>query len=128
VSWSSKKQNFITISTVEVGYVIVGQCCAQLLWMRQTLQDFGYNLSKVPLLCDNESAIRLADNPIEHSRTKHTDICHHFLRDHQQRENIDIFHISTDHQLADIFTKPLDERRFCEMHSELNVLDSWNLD
>jgi hypothetical protein len=92
--------------------------------MRQTLQDVGYNLSKVPLLCDNESAIRLADNPIEHSRTKHIDIRHHFLRDHQQRGNIDICHISTDHQLTDIFTKPLDERRFCEMHSELNVLDS----
>jgi hypothetical protein len=55
-------------------YVAVGQCCAQLLWMRQTLRDFGYNLSKVPLLCDNESAIRMADNPVEHSRTKHIDI------------------------------------------------------
>jgi recombinational DNA repair protein RecR len=106
------------------GYVVVGQCCAQLLWMRQTLQDVGYNLSKVPLLYDNKSAIRLADNLIEHSRTKHIDIRHHFLRDHQQRGNIDICHISTDHQLADIFTKPLDERRFCEMHGELNVLDS----
>jgi hypothetical protein len=60
-------------------------CCAQLLWMRQTLRDYGYKLSKVPLLCDNESAIRMADNPIEHSRTKHIDIRHHFLRDHQQR-------------------------------------------
>jgi hypothetical protein len=53
--------------------------------MRQTLRDFGYNLSKVPLLCDNESAIRMADNPVEHSRTKHIDIRHHFLRDHQQK-------------------------------------------
>jgi hypothetical protein len=67
----------------------------ELLWMRQTLRDFGYNLSKVPLLCDNESAIHLANNPVEHSRTKHIDIRHHFLRDHQQREDIDIYHIST---------------------------------
>jgi hypothetical protein len=51
-------------------------------------------MSKVPLLCDNESAIRLADNPIEHSHTKHIDIRHHFLRDHQQRGDIDIYHIS----------------------------------
>jgi hypothetical protein len=96
--------------------------------MRQTLRDFGYNLSKGPLLCDNESAIRLADNPIEHSRTKHIDIQHHFLRDHQQRGDIDICHVITGQQLADIFTKPLDERRFCELRSELNVLDSRNLD
>jgi hypothetical protein len=77
VSWSSKKHTSIALSTVEAEYVAAGQCCTQLLWMRQTLQDFGYNLSKVPLLCDNESAILLADNPVEHSRTKHIDIRHH---------------------------------------------------
>jgi hypothetical protein len=96
--------------------------------MRQTLRDFIYNLSKVPLLCDNESAIRLADNPVEHSRTKHIDIRRHFLRDHQQRGDIDIYHISKENQLADIFTKPLDEKWFCRLRSELNVLYSRNLD
>jgi hypothetical protein len=60
VSWSSKKQTSIALSTAEAEYVAAGQCCVQLLWMRQTLRDFGYNLSKVPLLCDNESAIRMA--------------------------------------------------------------------
>jgi hypothetical protein len=128
VSWSSKKQTFVALSTTEAEYVAAGQCCVQLLWMRQTLWDFGYNLSKVPLLCDNGSAIRLADNHVEHSRTKHIDIQHHFLRDHQQREDIDIYHISTENQLAIIFTKPLDEKRFCRLRSELNVLYSRNLD
>jgi hypothetical protein len=65
--------------------------------------NFGYNLSKVPLLCDNESAIRMADNPVEHNHTKHIDIWHHFLRDHQQKGDIDIYYISTENQLADIF-------------------------
>jgi hypothetical protein len=124
VSWSSKKQNYVALSTAEVEYAAASQCCAQLLWMRQTLRNFSYNLSKVILLSDNESAIRLADNPVEYSRTKHIDIRHHFLRDHQQWGDIYICHVSTDHQLADIFTKHLDDRRFCE----LNVLDSWNLD
>jgi hypothetical protein len=127
VSWSSKKQTSVALSTAEAEYVATGQCCTQLLWMRQTLQDFGYNLTKVPLLCDNESAIRMADNPVEHS-TKHIDIRHHFLRDHQQKGDIEVFHISTENQLVDIFTKPLDEKTFWRLRSELNVLDSRKLD
>jgi hypothetical protein len=70
----------------------------------------------------------LVDNPVEHSRTKHIDIWDHFLRDYQQRGDIDVCHISTKNQLADIFTKPLDEKRFCRLRSDLNVLDSQNLD
>jgi hypothetical protein len=81
-----------------------------------------------PLLCDNESAIRMADNPVEHSRTKHIDIRHHFLRDHQQKGDIEVFYVSTENQLANIFNKPLDEKTFCRLRSELNVLDSHNLD
>jgi hypothetical protein len=65
----------------------------------------------------------MADNPVEHSRTKHIDIRHHFLRDHQQKGDIEVFYVSTD-----IFTKPLDEKTFCRLRSELNVLDSRNLD
>jgi hypothetical protein len=80
-----KKQNSVALSTTKADYIAAGHCCAQLFWMRQTLRDYGYKLSKVPLLCDNESAIRMADNPVEHSRTKHIDIRYHFLRDHQQK-------------------------------------------
>jgi hypothetical protein len=90
VSWASKKQNFVALSTAEAEYIAAGHCCAQLLWMRQTLRDYGYKLTKVPLLCHNESAIRMADNPVEHSRTKHIAIRYHFLRDHQQKGDIKI--------------------------------------
>jgi hypothetical protein len=124
VSWSSKKQTFVALSTAEAEYVAARQCCAQLLWMKQTLRDFGYNLSKVPLLCDNESAIRMADNPVEHSHTKDIDIWHHFLRDHQQKGDIEVYRINTENQLADIFTKPLDEKRFCMLRSVGGMLRS----
>jgi hypothetical protein len=70
MSWSSKKYTSVALCE----YVVIGQCCVQLLWMRQTLRDIDYNLNKVPLLCDNESAIRLSDNLVEHNRTKHIDI------------------------------------------------------
>jgi hypothetical protein len=118
VSWASKKQNSVALSTTEAEYIAAGHCCAQLLWMRQNLRDYGYKLSKVPLLCDNESAIRMVDNPVEHSRTKHIDIRYHFLRVHQQKGDIEIAHVSTHNQLADIFTKPLDEKTFSKLRNE----------
>ena len=127
MSWSSKKQNCVALSTAEAEYVAAGACCAQLLWMRQILQDFGCHFTKIPLLCDNESVIKLANNPISHSRTKHIDIRHHFLSDHEAKGDIKIRHVSTEKQLADIFTKPLDESRFCALRSELNILDSRNV-
>jgi hypothetical protein len=74
VSWSSKKQNSIALSTIEVEYVTAKSCCAQLLWMRQTLKDYGYTMNHIPLLFDNVSAIKIAYNPYEYSRTKHIDI------------------------------------------------------
>jgi hypothetical protein len=128
VSWASKKQNSAALSTAEAEYIVAGHCSAQLLWMRQTLRDYGYKLSKVPLLCDNESAIRMADNPVEHSRTKHIDIRYHFLRDRQQRGDIEIAYVRTKEQLADVFTKPLDEKTFSKLRNELNILDSQNFD
>jgi hypothetical protein len=66
----------------------------------------------VPLLCDNESAIKLTNNPVQHARTKHIDVRHHFIRDHQQKGNISIESMGTEYQLADIFTKPFDEKSF----------------
>jgi hypothetical protein len=126
MSWASKKQNFVALSTAEAEYIAAGHCCAQLLWMRQTLRDYGYKLTKVPFLCDNESAIRMADNPVEHSRTKHIAIRYHFLMDHQQKGDIEIAYINTKEQLADIFTKPLDEQTFNKLRHELNILDSRN--
>ena len=80
--------------------------------MKATLNDFGIKFKKVPLLCDNESAIKLTNNPVQHARTKHIDIRHHFIRDHQ---------------LADIFTKPLDEKMFCKLRNELGILDFSNM-
>ena len=94
--------------------------------MRQTLKDYGITYRNVPLLCDNESAINIAENPKDHLRTKHIDIRYHFLRDHVEKgDHID--HIGTDFQLADIFTKPLDEARFCRLRRELGILELDNI-
>jgi hypothetical protein len=70
----------------------------------------------------------MVDNPVEHSITKHIAIRYHFLRDHQQRGDIEIAYVSTKEQLANIFTKPLDEKTFTKLRNELNILDSRNID
>jgi hypothetical protein len=82
VSWSSKKQNSISLSTAEAEYMSADSCCAQLLWMKSTLNDYGFKFKHVPLFYDNESAIKMTSNPVQNSRTKHIDVCHHFIRDH----------------------------------------------
>jgi hypothetical protein len=83
ISWSSKKQNSVALSTTEAKYISANSCCAQIIWMKATLNDFGIKFKKVPLLCDNESAIKLTNNRVQHARTKHIDVRHHFIRDHQ---------------------------------------------
>ena len=80
--------------------------------MRQTLKEYGVSCDKVPLLCDNESAIKIAYNPVQHSRMKHIKIRHHFIRDRVACGDIELAYVPTKDQLADIFTKPLDEPRF----------------
>ena len=95
--------------------------------MKQTLLDFGVKFKKILLLCDNESAVKIASNPVQHSKTKHIDIRHHFLRDHVNKGDIKMDGIGTEDQLADIFTKPFDENRFCKLRNELNVIDFSNV-
>jgi hypothetical protein len=84
-------------------------------------------MNRIPLLCNNESSIKIVYNPCEHCRTKHIDIRYHFLRDHTIKGDIVISHVETNDQLADIFTKPLDEKWFHELQSELNIINSQNV-
>ena len=90
--------------------------------MQQTLRDFDIDLTNSTIYCDNTSAINLSKNPINHSRTKHIDIRHHFLRDNIEKGNITLDFVSFDNQLADIFTKPPLENSFIKLHRELGIV------
>jgi hypothetical protein len=124
VTWASKKQHTVALSTAESEYIAAALTCAQLLWVRQQLQDFGVNIECVPIMCDNTSAINISRNPVQHSRTKHIEIRHHFLRDHVEKGNISLEFCATDEQWADIFTKPLLRERFEKIRLELGLINS----
>ncbi|KAJ9561348.1 hypothetical protein OSB04_006508 [Centaurea solstitialis] len=123
VSWTSKKQNSLSTSTAEAEYVAAGICCAQVLWLRNQLQDYDIQLSKIPIFCDNTSAIAIANNPVLHSKTKHIEVRYHFIRDHVMNGDIELHFVPTEYQLADLFTKPLDVTRFNMLLSELGMLN-----
>ncbi|GJS28854.1 hypothetical protein Tco_0489474 [Tanacetum coccineum] len=112
VSWSSKKQTSTSISSTEAEYIAMSGCCAQILWMRSQLSDYGFAYNRIPLYCDNKSAIALCCNNVQHSRSKHIDIRHHFIREQVEKGVVELYFVRTEYQLADIFTKALPRERF----------------
>nr|GFB11102.1 copia protein [Tanacetum cinerariifolium] len=112
VSWSSKKQDCTLMSSTESEYVSLSACCAQVLWMRTQLTDYGFHFDKIPMYCDSKAAIAISCNPVQHSDTKHIDIRYHFIKEKVEKGIIELFFVETEYQLADLFTKALPEERF----------------
>nr|GEX41391.1 retrovirus-related Pol polyprotein from transposon TNT 1-94 [Tanacetum cinerariifolium] len=121
VSWSSKKHRSTAISTTEAEYIAMSGCCAQILWMRSQLTDYGFAFNKILLYCDNRSAIALCCNNVQHSRSKHIDTQHHFIREHVEKVVVKLFFMMKDYQLTDIFTKALPIERFKFLLSRLGI-------
>ncbi|GJU32318.1 hypothetical protein Tco_1175907 [Tanacetum coccineum] len=121
VSWSSKKQKSTAISSTEAKYIALFGCCAQILWMRSQLTDYGLVFNKIPLYCDNKSVIGLCCNNVQHSRSKHTDIRHHFIKEHVENGVVELYFVRTDYQLADIFTKALGQERLAFLIDKLRM-------
>ncbi|GJS85275.1 hypothetical protein Tco_0751816 [Tanacetum coccineum] len=97
----------LAISTTEAEYVSAGKAYQQAFWMKQALIDYDIRLDGVSIIHDNKGAIDLSKNPVQHSRTKHIESHHHFLRDNVQKGNISIEKVAFEDNIADIFTKPL---------------------
>ncbi|GJR13712.1 retrovirus-related pol polyprotein from transposon TNT 1-94 [Tanacetum coccineum] len=110
-------------TSAKAEYVATTGCCANILWMKSQLTDYDIIYEKVPIFCDNTSAIAISNNPVLHSRTKHIDIRYHFIKDHILKGDIELHFIPTQYQLADIFTKPLDEPTFKRHIVELGMLN-----
>nr|GEU58665.1 hypothetical protein [Tanacetum cinerariifolium] len=108
----SKGARSTSISTTEAKYIAISGCCAQILLMRLQLIDYGFAFNKIPLYCDNRSAIALCCNNVQHSRSNHIDIRHHFIREQVEKGMVEFFFATMDYQLTDIFTKALPRERF----------------
>jgi hypothetical protein len=122
VSWASKKQNTVALSTAEAEYVAAAACCSQVLWIKQQLRDYGLRYECIPINCDNTSAICISKDPVHHSKVKHIHIRHHFLKDYVEKGLIKLDFCETENQVADILTKPLARDRFERMRMELGMI------
>ncbi|GKC25186.1 putative ribonuclease H-like domain-containing protein [Tanacetum coccineum] len=112
ISWQCKKQTIVANSTTEAEYVTAANCYGQVLWIHNQMMDYGFNFMNTKIHIDNESTICIVKNPVYHSRTKHIEIRHHFIRDCYKKRLIDVIKIHTDANVADLLTKGFDVTRF----------------
>ncbi|GJR97683.1 retrovirus-related pol polyprotein from transposon TNT 1-94 [Tanacetum coccineum] len=111
VSWLSKRQKSAAISSTEAEYIAISGYCAQVLWMRSQLTDYGLGFNKIPMYCDNKSAIALCCNNVQHSRSQHINIRFHFIKEQVENGVVELYFVNTEYKLVDIFTKALGRER-----------------
>nr|GEY11629.1 hypothetical protein [Tanacetum cinerariifolium] len=112
VSWSLQKRDCTALSIAKAEYASLSACCAQVLWMRTQLTDYGFHFNKILIYCDSKLAIAISFNPVQHSRTKHIAVRYHFIKEYVEKGTTELYFVKTDYQLADIFPKALPADRF----------------
>ncbi|GKC34699.1 hypothetical protein Tco_1047083 [Tanacetum coccineum] len=124
ISWQCKKQTVVATSTTEAEYVAAASCCGQVLWIQNQLLDYGYNFMNTVINIDNNSTICIIENPVQHSKTKHIEIRHHFIRDCNAKKLIQMVKIHTDHNVADLLTKGFDAGRHVKSDRDTKIPQS----
>jgi hypothetical protein len=124
VSWSSKKQPTVALSSIEVEYKGVAIVACEIVWLQKLLSDLGLSMdAPIIIYCDNISSILLANNPVYHARTKHIEVHYHFIKENVIAKEIDLIHVSTEDQVVDIFTKALGTNKVKKFKKMLSVLE-----
>ncbi|GJR29946.1 putative ribonuclease H-like domain-containing protein [Tanacetum coccineum] len=108
ISWQCKKQTIVVNSTTEAEYVPTANCCGQVLWIQNQMLDYGFNFMNTKIHIDNESTICIVKNLVFHSKTKHIEIRHHFIKDSYEKKLVQVVKIHTDHNVADLLIKDFD--------------------
>ncbi|GKB62329.1 putative ribonuclease H-like domain-containing protein, partial [Tanacetum coccineum] len=123
ISWQCKKQTIVATSTTKAEYVTATSCCRQVLWIQNQMLDYGYNFIDTVIYIDNTSTICIIENPVQHSKTKHIEIRHHFIRDCNAKKLIQMAKIDTQHNVANLLTKGFDAGRFQYLVSSIGMLN-----
>ena len=123
ISWSSRKQSSISLSTTEAEYIAVVEYCTQILWMIQTLEDIKIECNQsIPIYCDNTSVINISKNPFMHAKTKHIPIKYHFLKEKISDKKVRLEYVGSKEQITYIFTKPLPKEAFEHIRKMMGVI------
>ena len=123
IAWCSRRQPCVATSTTEAEYIAASDTSKETVWIRRILPDLQQrHRGPITILCDNQSAIQLAKNPDQRQKTKHIDVRFHYIREQQERGEIDLKYVQTSSQLADIFTKPLPGPRFAYLRHSLGIV------
>ncbi|KAE8705435.1 hypothetical protein F3Y22_tig00110429pilonHSYRG01243 [Hibiscus syriacus] len=124
ISWCSKRQPTVSLSTTEAEYRAAAMAAQESTWLIQLMNNLHQPVDyAIPLYCDNQSAIRLAENPVFHARTKHVEVHYHFVREKVLQEEIEMRQIKTDEQIADLFTKSLSVGKFEHFRRQHGVIE-----
>ncbi|GJW49436.1 reverse transcriptase domain-containing protein [Tanacetum coccineum] len=123
ISWQCKKQTVVANSITKAEYVAASSCCGQVLWIQYQLLDYGYNFMHTKIYIDNESTICIVKNPVFHSKIKHIEIRHHFIRDSNEKKLIQMIKIHTDKNVADLLPKAFDVSRFQYLIDSIGMLN-----
>ncbi len=122
ISWTSRKQATVALSTTEAEYMAVSLACQELIWIRRVIGELGFIQKDATILYeDNIGAIETTKNPKFHGRMKHIDLRHHFIRDHVEKGTVSVEFCPTENQIADIFTKPLTREKFEKFRTEIGI-------
>ncbi|GKC16551.1 hypothetical protein Tco_1013333, partial [Tanacetum coccineum] len=123
ISWQCKKQTIVANSTTKAEYVAATNCCGHVLWVQNQMLDYGFNFMSTKIYIDKESTICIVKNPVFHSKTKHIEIRHHFIRDSYVKKLIQVIKIHTAHNVADLLTKAFDVSRFNFLIASIGLLN-----
>ena len=121
ISWISRKQRTVALSSTEAEYMSMSDCSRQVMWIKSLFSELGYNIGPVDLMVDNKGAIFLAKNPAQEKRSKHIDIRYHYVRERVEEQDVLVKHVPTDEQLADILTKNLTWVKFKELRDQIGI-------
>jgi hypothetical protein len=128
VSWCSRKQSFVALSTTEVEYIALSGAVHEAVWLRKLLTNlFDHEMDSTIIHCDNQSCVKLSENHVFHDKSKHIEIKYHYIKDIVQRKKLHVQYLPTHEQIANIFTKPLARTKFQYFHERLSLVENASL-